>query len=443
MRSTLPNPIATTVQLPAFGVSFDVDGVLKIKTFQDPGGQLTRQKMLAAKKVLVGNLAKSAALRKVSLVRLEAAAGHLIAGGTEPTEAMQCLAGLTRITHVFCYPEQNDIVVAGPAEPWLRDFGDNPIGLVSGRPVLRLDDLIVALRAFRGAARDDDQASVFVGCTINPRAASLVKLVEFQKQIPRTISDRDRGRIGNWIANGVRESLGMADVVVFGIDPRTNFARVMIEADYRMKRIAVGVESPPIKMTTFADALTTARNGALERWWLTPKYDGIAAAPDHLAMKIVGQGVQLQTENKDILATGAIIGNGRKPTRAARAYAINFTRSYARISDAAQVYGQLRQLTDLLIAAAFMHKHEWYEKANWKAAEFANEEVFSVNTMNNPNEAPAVVNAFWKQRRFFSPAGGGVSIQPSKAIESVEEVSSLSQLRKDTQREANDNWWWD
>ena len=437
------NPLATTVQLPTFGVSFDADGVLEVKAFEDPGGLLIQQKLAAARKEMVGNLARPVKNRKVSLVRLEAALANQIDRGAEPTEAMLCLAGMTRITSVFCYPDKNDIVISGPAEPWLRDLGGSPVGLVSGRPVLRLEDLVVALRAFKPANKAGEKNPVFVGCTINPRAESLAKLVEFQKQIPRSISDRDRGRVGKWIAEGVRDSLGMADVVVFGIDPRTNFARVMIEADYRMKRIAVGVESPPIKMTTFAEALTSARNGALERWWFTPKYDGIVAAPDRLAMKIDGQGVQLQTENKEILATGVIVDSGRGPTRAARVYASNFTKSYAKISEAAQVYGQLRQLTDFLIAAAFMRKNDWYKLSNWQADRFTNEAFFTVNTMNNPNEAPAVVNAFWKQRRFFSPAGGGVSIEAEKALESLEEDTSLNQLRKETRPEANDGWWWD
>lgn len=432
--------IPTTVQLPTFGVSFDADGILQIKTFEDPNGQLLRQKLAAADKVLKGDLAKPVALRKVSLVRLEAALADRVARDDDPTEAMLCLAGLTRITSVFCYPDENDIVVVGPAEPWVRDFGNNPIGLRSGRPILRLADLVVALRAFPAG----EPKPLFVGCTINPRAEGLAKLVDFQKKIPRVVANRDRASVGQWITKGVHDSLGMADVVVFGVDPKTNFAKVMIEADFRMKRIAVGNESPPIKMATFAEALTTARNGALERWWFTPKYDGIIAAPDRLAMKIVGQGVQLQTEHKDILGTGAIVDSGRAPTRAARTYATSFTKNYARISETAQVFGQLRQLVDCLIVSAFLQKYDWYGQVEWKADRFADESFFSVNTMNNPKEAPAVVNGFWKKHRFYSPAGGGVSIESSKALELIQNDSSLSQRREQAlPGKQNDNWWWD
>ena len=434
-------PIATTVQLPTFGVSFDAEGVLEMKEFEDPGGRLVRQKLAVAQKRLVGNLAKPSKLRKVSLVRLEEALAKRLVAGQEPSEVMQSLAGLTNVAGVFCYPDQNDIVIAGPAEPWIRDLGNNPIGLASGRPILRLEDLVVALRVF-GAGEEKPK---FVGCTINPREEALAKLVAFQKRIPKVITDRNRDRMGRWIAEGVKESLGMANVVVMGISPQTNFARVMIEADYRMKRIAIGVEEPPIDMTTFAEALTTARNGALERWWFTPKYDGIAASPDRLAMKIVGQGVQLQTENKSILPSGLITDVGVPPTRAARTFANNFTKSYDKISKSAKVYGQLRQLMDLLVVAAFMQKHDWYQQAKWNADRFSDEQFYSVNTLNNPKKAPAVVNAFWKQRRFFSPAGGGVSIEAYEAMTLIEEDYALRATREDLRptNVVDNSWWWD
>ena len=53
----------------------------------------------------------------------------------------------------------------------------------------------------------------------------------------------------------------MAQIRVFGISPKTHFAMVLVEADYRMKRIAIGVEPPPVRMTTFAMALQVAATG--------------------------------------------------------------------------------------------------------------------------------------------------------------------------------------
>jgi hypothetical protein len=433
-------PIATTVQLPTFGVSFDAAGVLQLKTFTDPTGRLIAQRAAAARAALPGNLGRPAQLRKVSLVRLHHAVSAAIRNGGQPDDVMQKLAGLTRVDSIFCYPATGDIVIAGPAEPWVEDLSATAIGLHSGRPTLLLEDLVVALRAYQpGSPRGG-----FVGCTINPRAEGLARLQQFQKQIPRSVSDQQREQVTRWVADGVRQSLGMADVKVFGISASTHFARVMIEADYRMKRIAIGVEPPPVPMTTFAAALTSAGNHALERWWFTPAYDAVQASPDRLAMQITGQGVQLQTENKAILGNGTISDAVLKPTRATRAFATSFTRRYDEIAGASPIYAQLRQLTDFLIVAAYLRQHDWYAKANWRPAELLDENVYPVNTLAMPVRAPVVVNAFWKQQRMFTPAGGGVSIEAEKAIAELIDDPTLTETRETNRpRAGSTEWWWD
>ena len=52
-------------------------------------------------------------------------------------------------------------------------------------------------------------------------------------------------------AEGIRESLGLQDVKVWGISPKTNFALTLIAADYRMKLIGIGLEEKPVVMTNY------------------------------------------------------------------------------------------------------------------------------------------------------------------------------------------------
>jgi hypothetical protein len=431
------DPIATTVQLPTFGISFDAEGVLRVKAFTDPTEALVAQRIAAARLVLAGDLRKASAARKISVVRLLAAMTSLVESGKSPTDVMQKLAGLTRITSAFCYPDRNDIVLVGPAEPWAEDISGRTVGLVSGKPTLLWEDLAEALRVYRSGPL----AHGFVGCTINPRAEGLARLVRFQRTIPRSIPQNQQQQVAQHVARGVRKSLGMADVVVFGVAPNTHFAAVMVEADYRMKRIAIGVERPPVRMTTFAAAMTTAHNGTLERWWFTPAYEGVRMSPDGLAMQIVGQGVQLQTEYKHVLSDGTIIDAGRKPSRATRAFATSFTKRYDAIAAASPVYAQLRQLTDWLIIAAFLQKHDWYTKASWDP------EVLDERTageMKQPRTAPVVVNTFWKKNRMFTPAGGGVTIQADKAISAAAVDKTLTKSRPAIDRDHDATvWWWD
>ncbi|MEM1070591.1 MAG: DUF1598 domain-containing protein, partial [Planctomycetota bacterium] len=222
-------PIATTVQLPTFGVSFDADGVLQCVRRTDPTGRLILERLAAARQELPGRLAFRSPNRKVSLVRLHKAIRDRGIRGEDATSVMRHLAGLTQITSVYCYPESGDIVVAGPAEPWITDLRGEAVGIHTGRPTLHLDDFVVALRAYAPT----NGRRVFVGCTINPRAEGLGKLQAFQRKIPKVVNDNQRAQVARWVAEGVQESLGMADVRVFGIPATSHFARVMVEADYR------------------------------------------------------------------------------------------------------------------------------------------------------------------------------------------------------------------
>src|SRR6185436_4264791 len=97
------------------------------------------------------------------------------------------------------------------------------IGLRSGRPVLQLEDLAAILRAFPPTSRDRP----LLGCTIDPPAEGLAKLVEFQKSVPRSVSTQQRASVAAAMAKGVADSLGLAQIRVFGVSGRTHFAQVL------------------------------------------------------------------------------------------------------------------------------------------------------------------------------------------------------------------------
>ena len=89
---------------------------------------------------------RSSPLRMVSLTRLEKQIQLLQAAGRQPSEEMQVLAGLQRIQYVFVYPESGDLVLAGPRGRLEAGPEDSLVSVDTGRPVVRLDDLVVILR---------------------------------------------------------------------------------------------------------------------------------------------------------------------------------------------------------------------------------------------------------------------------------------------------------
>lgn len=441
---------ATTVQLPTFGISIDAEGTLDAKLFREFDRKLLAQRLAAAKGAKQGDVWAGAKLRKVSLVRLERAIAAEIAAGRQPDAAMRSLAGLTRVQYLFCFPakggQPGDVVIAGPAEPWALDAAGRAVGLQSGRPVLQLDDLAVALRAFP----PDKQDRPFLGCSIDPPPEGLARLVEFQRTIPRQIRDEERASATAAIAKGTSEALGNAQIRVFGISPRTHFAHVLVEADYRMKRIGIGAETPPVKMTTFLSALQSPQQGTLQRWWFTPDYHCVKLAPDKLAAELVGQGVQLQAEDKLIGEDGALLDKpavAPKPNKASELFTLSFTRKYPEIAAASPVYAQMRSLIDLAISAALIRRLEYYTQAGWRAETLRDERMLSVEKLPEPRRVPCVVNSLWKGNRLLTPAGGGVSIRPDEALLAenlvADEDGSVAKVRGELNQPAGDRWWWD
>jgi len=443
-RLSLGQQIATRVQLPTFGVAIDADGVLELKTFAAPGRLLLERRLAAMRTSIPAEIATPSAMRMISLNRLERAIRRRLDAGELPNASQRHLAGLMRLQYVFFYPETGDVVIAGPAEGWIEDASGRTVGISSGRPVLLLEDLLVGLRAYPPGRKENP----FVGCTISPTQEGLARLTAFHRTIPRTYPQRQRPPVTTAIARGVQESLGMATIHVYGISDKTHFAQVMIEADYRMKRIAIGLEKPPVPMTTFISAVRAPKHMTLQRWWFTPNYECVKVTDDRLAMELVGQGVQLQTQAKLISRDGRLsAAPGAKPSKAAQLYTASFTAKYPEIATAAPVYAQLRNQVDMLVAAAFIQQQDYYGRAGWSASLLSDESQLPTETWPTATKVDCAINVFWNDNRLLCPAGGGVSIQAHLALDPVRLIADDGQLgtRHDTVEEelGADSWWWD
>ncbi len=104
-----------------------------------------RERIAAAKATLGPKVSAFSKLRKISLNRLEQS---ILDHQGVLTDEMRYMAGMLRVRYVFYYPESKDIVLAGPAEGWVSDPNGRIVGIVSRRPVVQLEDVVVALRAF-------------------------------------------------------------------------------------------------------------------------------------------------------------------------------------------------------------------------------------------------------------------------------------------------------
>ena len=424
------------------GVIVDAEGVLRTRLFADPNGALTRQRRKQALASLNADVAKPSKLRKISLNRLDAQLRKLLDAGQTETRDMKYLAGLTRITHVFFYPSSNDIVIAGPAEGFMEDLSGRAVGIHTGQAVLELQDLAVALRAFPPSG----DTTNLVGVSIDPTQAGLNNFQQYLSNLK--FRGRPQPGFERRLIAGMQEALGLQTVTVEGISPKTHFAQVLVEADYRMKLIGIGLERPRTKITSYVDKANPARvaRNAMQRWYFTPNYDNVLVSEDRLAMELQGAGVKLVSEN-EIVQNGGIRVASKTVDRAAEAFAESFTRNYPALSKESPVYAQMRNLIDMLIATAYIQQQDFYGQAGWDLGALGKEAEYPVETYTAPNQVETAVNAIWKGNTLMTPIGGGVNIQPLKAVDEqhvkIDEQGAVDSVREKIEVPAENRWWWD
>lgn len=433
-----PAAFAQVAQAPVAGIVVDAQGVVEAKVFADPGGQLMRQQIQAARQSLAPNVLAFSKMRKISLNRLEQAIrdknGVL-------SEEMKHLAGMLRVRYVFYYPESKDIVLAGPAEGWVAQPSGRVVGITTGRPVIQLQDLAVALRAFPPGKKGTE----VISCSIDPTPEGLAAMQTFLRQIGSTATPGQT----QFIVDGLRQSLGLQAVSIDGVPPTTHFAQVMVEADYRMKLIGIGLEQPPVKLTSFVDRASPSQvsRNALFRWYFTPDYNCLRVSQDRLAMELVGDGVKLVGEDEAVGAGGKRQSVGTS-NKASQAFVSSFTKSYPQLAERSPVYAELRNLIDLSVAAAYIQKEDLYGKAGWRMEFLGDEKSLPVETMTPPKMVGAAVGAVWKGNKLMTPIGGGVHIEPQMALEPGKTLpdadGQVAKLRSQTTVDLpKGQWWWD
>lgn len=419
------------------GVMIDAEGVLHTRVFRDPDGSVMRERVASAKATLDPKVTAFSKLRKVSLNRLEQA---ILDHQSTLSDEMRYLAGLQRVRYVFYYPDSKDIVLAGPAEGWVADPANRVVGITSGRPVVQLQDVVAALRAFPAGGA----ATSMIGCSIDPTQEGLASMQHYLR------TNRPNPAEPAPFVEGLRNSLGYQLVSVHGVNPKTHFAQVLVEADYRMKLIGIGLERAPVKLTSYVDRAkpTDVGRDAMQRWYFVPDYKCVRQSDDQLGMELVGDGVKLVGADEVVVASGERKASAGRANKASQSFVNNFTKSYPELAERSPVYAELRNLVDLSIAAAYIQEQDYYGKAEWKMDLFGSEGTFPIETYDIPKTVESAVNALWKGQTLMTPIGGGVQIEAAQALDSNNQLSDakskVAKLRETVKPNlAKGQWWWD
>lgn len=383
------------------------------------------------------------ALRKVSLTRLEREVQLLHAQGKDPSEAMQTLAGLKRIKYILVYPETGDIVLAGPAGNWRRDAEGRNVD-DKGAPVLNLDDLVVTLRnAYTQHGR--------YGCSIDPRQDNLAaaKAVndKWSKQALKP------GQREKWLTE-FRAAMGRQDIRIYGIDPHTRAGRILIEADYRMKLVGIGLEEGVLGVSSYLNTVEVAKDGSLPpmnvlRWWFTLNYDALSATESRDAFELLGPGVKVLSENEMLTERGERVHTGDSDELTKR-FAESFTKQFDKLSTKYPIYAELRNVFDLSLVAAVMESHDLPGQVNWHMTHFGPKGEYAPTLGPAPTEVDSVMNhRVIGGRHVVAAVSGGVRVE-TDGLSAREAVKTDTYGLMSSERGASKpqemprrSWWWD
>jgi hypothetical protein len=406
------------------GVSIDTDGLLS-GAQTDALGALAKLRVQDLEKI-PGDLNAAVEMRKISLRRLEAVLDDCAQNNKPIPDAIKYLAGLQHVRYVFVYPEQHDIVLVGPGEGWKVDAHGSVVGVTTGRPVMHLDDLLVALRTAQAAAQGG------IGCSIDPTAEGLTRLNAVNHS-----GDRET------VVHELESALGMQRISVHGVPDTSHFARVLVAADYRMKRLAMNFDPSPIHgLSSYLQMVrATARSVVSPRFWLEPKYEALLRDADGLAWELRGSGVKAMTEEDFLTANGSMQHSG-KASRTAQAWADNMTDKYAELAVADPIFGELQNCMELAIVGALVVKDRLTDKAGHSLPTLMESPAVKTEVFNAPKQVESKASVVAKGQNWIVGVSGGVAINSWVVADKAKTSDTVAPVRAKAAPTDSANWWW-
>jgi hypothetical protein len=431
------------------GVFCDAQGTLRRVLEEDRSGRLASLRRASQTPQSIDEQldpAGAAALRKISLSRLEKHLERCAAEGKSPTEEMRNLAGLYRIRYVLLYPEERDIVLAGPAGPWRQDVEGRRLNVETGQPVVQLDDLVVVFRSMM--APDGGR----FGCSITPTQDGLARTKAFIEESNKT--PLKPGQRGSWLKK-LQDSLGFQDIDVYGLDPRSRAAHVLVEADYRMKLVGLGLEDGVLGVKDYLSSITVkpgepAPPMDVLRWWFTLNYQAVAASAERDVYEIRGQGVQVLSENELLTMTGQRVHTGAA-SPANLSFTTSFTDHFDRLAARYPVYADLRNIFDLALVGALIKAERLLDRVDWQMPVIASAQRYAVRLGPAPKQVQTVIaHRVVNRTQILVGVSGGVSVNPSDlvapdkiAVDSYGKLAAEHGRAAAKQDLALEAWWWD
>jgi hypothetical protein len=240
----------------------------------------------------------------------------------------------------------------------------------------------------------------------------------------------------------MEEAVGPQMITVTGVPETSHFARVIVAADFRMKRLAMDFERAPVDgMPSFLD-LARSRRGALNnmmpRWWLAPMYEPLRRDTNGLAWELRGQGVRCVTEQDFLNDAGQREHTGQADPSAQK-WANAFTEKFVELAREDSAFGQLRNVMDLAVVGALLAKERLLEQSGLAAPNLFGE--LPLEEFAAPRRVASQASFTKAGRNWIVTVSGGVQVFPWQVADRTEVATDLAAARPE-QRSTTTGWYW-
>jgi len=380
-----------------------------------------------------GDLAKATDLRLISLKGIQQMVLDAQKQGKSIPEDVYCLGGLTRIDYVFVYPERNDIVIAGPAEPWAIGPQGSIVGKNTGSPVVNLDDLATAFRYV------DQARNGGVSVSIDPTEQGYRQFNQALRNLGGNVNPSQA-------APALARAFGPQQVTLSGLPADSHMARVILAADYRMKLYGMNLAKPPVAgLPSYMEMIQNRSNASTQiqsRWWMACDYDAITHSKDRLAWKISGQRVKTMTETEAFDQAGQRKQTG-KADPVAKKWADNFTKKIGELAVKDPVFGELRNVMDLCLVAALIESQNLQSLAACDLSNIlGNHGQIETIKLDVAKSLDPQISFLQTAQGLLVSASGGVMIESWYFATQVKENESVAEARVAASKLDNEKIWY-
>ena len=337
---------AATLEIPAGGVGFsglimDAKGAIH---FHEPDAkEMEEAKAKALKPVVV---AKEEKLCFISLPRLLPIIKELQLREKPVPDELKYLGGLTQIKYVFAYPDERELVIVGPYEPWDTTNPVQAVGKTTGRPIIQLDDLVAAMRTARSMHRGGENGGTF-GCSISPAKGVEERVAKVTKEYAQKPRPEKMAAL--------TKAIGPQQVKVFNTNENTRLALVCVAADCKLKRYALGVEAPPVP--GIGVAVESSARVPNSHVWFELAYEPLLTSEDGFAFELKGPRLQVKVGEEEF--------SDKDATHRAVGFAKQMNQKMPQLCASVAAFADLQNMADLAVATTLIKIDKLDDKVKW------------------------------------------------------------------------------